>query len=166
MISDNKIVRIPNTPYRIEIWNGSQFPVALGTKVQLAHALSFPEEVPRAEGNFDVAEDFERFLDRVIFCHEPSECTWYLLWEHSGNVQGTSDNTQGTLDNTQGTSDNLQGGQTLVGLATTVLYTSSVYGFNLCVVPQRRGQGLGRRLMHQAQQQALEIGTSKINKIK
>ena len=48
-----------------------------------------------------------------------------------------------------------------MGLATTTPYTSSLYGFNLAVIPRLRGRGLGLRLMRQAQAEALEQGETK-----
>eukprot|EP00959_Pyramimonas_sp_CCMP1952_P258020 5392688-Pyramimonas_sp.AAC.1 len=76
MAPESTMLRIPNTPYAIEIWNGSTFPADLAQTICTTHKLCFPEEVPKGdtEQNTEaVVEDFEAFLDRVTFCHEPSE---------------------------------------------------------------------------------------------
>ena len=51
----------------------------------------------------------------------------------------------------------------LVGLVTGVPYSSSLFGFNLGVVPQLRGCGLGARLMHSLQAAARARGISAIS---
>lgn len=51
----------------------------------------------------------------------------------------------------------------LVGLVTGVPYSSSLFGFNLGVVPRLRGRGLGARLMHSLQAAARARGLSAIS---
>ena len=55
------------------------------------------------------------------------------------------------------------GRPTLVALATAVPYATSLFGFNLAVLPDLRKRGLGRRVMHGIQAAALALGTSAIS---
>ena len=123
---------IQHTPYEIQVVAGSDLTIdpEVLAHVKAAHIRCFPDEVP--ESGY---ESMEQFLDRITWMTEPQDCTWYLLWH--------------------GVASKLK----LVGLATTVPYTKSLYGFNLGVDPSFRKRGLGGRLMHEAQLEAIRRGS-------
>ena len=54
-------------------------------------------------------------------------------------------------------------GQKLVGLVTGVPYSTSLFGFNLGIIPKLRGRGLGARLMHALQASARAKNLSAIS---
>jgi ribosomal protein S18 acetylase RimI-like enzyme len=58
--------------------------------------------------------------------------------------------------------DCLCDGDTVVGLIETVREADALLVENVCVVPDRQGAGLGRRLMAQAEAIAAEAGLSRI----
>lgn len=125
---------ILDTPYQIQVVDSKlcEYGGAILSQVKRVHELCFPDEVPESG-----QESSSEFLKRVTWMTEIEQCTWYLLWQESPTNMGSR----------------------LVGLATTTPYTSSLYGFNLGVVPDLRGRGLGRRLMHEVQREALNAGS-------